>query len=158
VYVNITGSSTVYQLDSIVISGILHDDQNIPISNRDLSLEFNGTLYRNATSNESGEFTYRGVIDPINATGTYEYSFTFYSETGDQPLGPFYLTVRAYEGPATDLLVILLWVGVIVIEMAIALVLITRKRFSFARIRQIHTHEKIIAKNNQQAMLMLRWL
>jgi hypothetical protein len=155
VNVNIVGDTVVAQLAPIQISGILIDDQDNPISNREVSMVYNGTEYHNVTTEESGLFSYRN-IEPTNITGDYEYKIIFYSRTGNQELGPYTLTIRAQEGAPIDTMVLVLWIGVIAVEMVAALILITRKRFSYTRSNQFSSQIKRGAKNNQQ--IMIRWL
>ena len=139
----------------IQISGILLDDQDIPIIGRDVSLVYNGTEYYNITTVENGAFS-SWNIDSTNITGDYEYTIIFYSKTGNQILGPFTLTVRAQpQGPAMDAMVIILWIAVISVELIIALIIITRKRFSYSRFsRQFYLEIRTMTKNNMK----FRWI
>ena len=156
VYVTITGESVVAPLAPIQISGILIDDRDIPIVNRDVSMVYNGTLYHNVTTDNNGAFSYSNL--PItNITGDYEYTITFYSEIENQVFGPFILTVRAGGGALYEPMTIVLWIGVIAVEMVIAFVLITRKRRSYTRLSALfHPKIGVGAKNNQH--IMIRWL
>jgi hypothetical protein len=152
VFVNITGDTVVPPLTPILIQGILLDDQNNPIINREVSLVYNEIPRRNETTDENGVFSYS--LDSTNITGTYNYTIIFYSKTGNLPIGPFTLTVRAQAGPTMDAMVIVFWIAVIAVEMVIALLVITRKRFSYTRLsRQFYLQIRTRAKNNQQLML-----
>jgi hypothetical protein len=156
VYVDITGDTVVASMTRILISGILIDDLDNPVFNREVSMIYNGTPFHNVTTAEDGTFSYSD-INPTNITGDYEYTIIFYSITGNRELGPFTLTVRAQGGFAVDTMVLILWIVIIAAEITIAMILITRKRFSYSRrLRLFHPEMKVGAKSNQQ--LILRWL
>jgi hypothetical protein len=154
--VSITGDTVVLPETAYIISGILIDDQGVPIASREVSIIYNDTEYHPVTTDENGVFSYP-TLPITNITGDYEYSIIFYSETGNQILGPFTLTVRAGGGAVYEPLAIVLWIGVIAVELAAAFVLITRKRRSYSRLSsQFHPKIGILVKNIQR--IMIRWL
>ncbi len=121
VYLEPITPSVVAPNQSLVIEGNLYDSADtatrIPIANRLIRIDLNGTRTVEVYTDNTGHFVYRGVSTP-RREGTFYFQVTLVSDVSDITLNPTHITISQTGGftmQLTDIIPFIALAGAVVI-------------------------------------------